>query len=302
MGKKTLKYILPILWILCCALLFRLGFVKKGLMEAADVQADSSFLEELGSKSLVSYKIQDTQDPASPYGNIAVNKLRTGDRDGMDLTVNADGSVTVDGLISRKSGLIVSSPDHMRLQPGEYYLYAEGLPEDYHYIRIVFGTRVNEEDKYKFVKLTQEAGQIYPITIEEPCYCVYGIFVRDGYQARNLTLRFMLNREETKDYQPCPMTRYDGSKDMLFYGIFSADKERFRSYSNREYGLLYNNVRFQYNKKYDWITIDFGDGTGIQFLPENDGKGIYGKINHLGYVLEAAGSFEKQGNQFILPF
>lgn len=80
-----------------------------------------------------------------------------------------------------------------------------------------------------------------------------------------------------------------------------ADKEDFLI--NGEEYLEYICRNIITKNSYVWLTIDFGDDTGIVFLSDNTGGADYGKIDENGLIRELYGSFiiSRQANYSYYP-
>lgn len=80
-----------------------------------------------------------------------------------------------------------------------------------------------------------------------------------------------------------------------------ADKEDFQENGKEYLEFICRNIISK--NSYAWLTIDFGDETGIVFLSDNTGGADYGKIDENGLIHELYGSFliSRQANYSYYP-
>lgn len=80
-----------------------------------------------------------------------------------------------------------------------------------------------------------------------------------------------------------------------------ADKEDFLINGEEYLEFICRNIISK--NSYAWLTIDFGDETGIVFLSDNTGGADYGKIDENGLIRELYGSFiiSRQANYSYYP-
>lgn len=80
-----------------------------------------------------------------------------------------------------------------------------------------------------------------------------------------------------------------------------ADKEDFLKNGEEYLEYICRNIIIK--NSYAWLTVDFGDETGIVFLSDNTGGADYGKIDKNGLIRELYGSFliSRQANYSYYP-
>ncbi len=80
-----------------------------------------------------------------------------------------------------------------------------------------------------------------------------------------------------------------------------ADKEDFLENGKEYLEFICRNIISK--NSYAWLTVDFGDETGIVFLSDNTGGADYGKIDENGLIRELYGSFiiSRQANYSYYP-
>lgn len=71
--------------------------------------------------------------------------------------------------------------------------------------------------------------------------------------------------------------------------LIKADKEDFRKNGEEYIETICRSIISK--NSYAWLTVDFGDSTGIVFLSDNTGGADYGKIDENGLISELYGSF-----------
>ena len=237
------------------------------------------------------------------HRNYAINAAEEIDTDGLHMGINSDGSVTFNGTYRGKKDLWLKlSTVSYRLPKGTYYFYDEGFTASHDLCKLRFGEGKSTENGLRIETLIRDEkpGRFTVATNDYLNYYI-GFRVKPGFTADNETVRFMIYRDwsygkkdipDTLEYEPCPVLHYTGDDEVTKYAEFHMEKEEFQALTKKERNRFFNSMRDQYSRIYDWCTLDFRDGTGIQYVNGDPDTGRYGSLDAAKQVVNQTAKVE----------
>ena len=229
--------------------------------------------------------------------NLFMNEVWEQSVQGVTIKPEADGSIVLAGSNNGDTLYWRCSSSVMTLDDGNYPLSDGGFSssETGAYLYISGLKKTGDETKETLLAILPEQGTF---SIDSSLFDEYwcGIHVPNEGPGKEITILPMILKEEApgdaeEAYIPCPVQHYMGSKKLFTVPIFYADKEEFLEIPEEDYRIFLNTVHYVYGLRYKspWVSIVFGDGTGITWENCDADHGIYGKTDGFGRIHEAYG-------------
>ena len=219
--------------------------------------------------------------------------------DGYAIRINDDGSIVFSGINNGNDRYITLSGYPFQLPIGKYRISDGGASSEnglYLYIE-GWDTRDGLMTKQILARLPGD-GRFETA----PVYSNYwfGIKIPAGFSSEELVVYPMIidvnddaGSDNNLSYLPCFARQavFGENSSFLSYLTFSVSKVTLSEISVKNLGLFLNNVRYSYLGRYDWVTLDFRDGTGIEFKgrggedPSGKFHAVYGFLDNYGRVI-----------------
>ncbi len=269
--------------------------------------------------------------------NYMLNDIRPGVWQGVNVSLSADGTMTLSGT-NMGGTLYLGCLSPRAVLPDGTYRLADGSGEaatsggltgsgrvDGCYLYLE-GWKTDEDGAPVEKKILAQLPENPVFTVDRSAYDQYWCVLRvpAGAAVENLSFRPGLiplvgeeqaaegTEEQAADasealteapYEGAALRYYDGDEKMEKFAIFNMKKSTFKKVPEKDYKVFCNNLRYIYNRRYHckWCTLVFMDGTGLMFEGCDPGKAVYGKVDALGRILEAQGSVEIINGYVSLP-
>ena len=256
--------------------------------------------------------------------NYILNDIPPGVRQGVQVSLDADGTMTLSGT-NTGGTMYLNCLSPRAVLPDGTYRITDGFEEDaasaglfgsayvdgcYMYLE---GWKLDEDGtpvEKKILALPENPVFTADHSAWDQYLCI--IRVPAGATVENLSFRpglIPLSEEEraeaqmTEPYEGAALRYYDGDEKMEKFAIFNMKKSTFKKVPEKDYKVFCNNLRYIYNRRYHckWCTLVFMDGTGLMFEGCDPDKAVYGKVDALGRILEAQGGVEILNGYVSLP-
>lgn len=231
--------------------------------------------------------------------NQIMNSLITTEYDqGFAITANKDGSITYTGTNQSENTVYISLTDgYWNLPSGSYVLSdsLNGVPMSTEDFRLYAQAR-----NYYVGGVTQYHGVANMANLDETFFTTdysqyndynVSIAISPGFSSDGITLYPMLTRyeDQTGVWHPCLRPYGYDETEMVSYDYYQMSKQEYLALSDEDRELLDRRIQYQaYNR---WSTIDFGDGTGVEYPNNEVSRAIYGELNAIGRIsLEYGGT------------
>jgi len=230
--------------------------------------------------------------------NLVINALQPGNVDQLSIAVNRDGSVTLNGQYYGDSSSYMMSPSSFMLSEGDYVIDAGDVLQDQEHCHFyIEGWKETEEGtKKEILAMTPQKTEFH---IERGQYdrFWYGINIVDGFSADNETLYPVIAEvKEAKQvidsYMPCAVRYYSGDEETSRFIIYYLSKSDLSIIPKRDWAVFVHNIVYRLSGQYDWCSVVFDDGTGIQYQSEASDGVIYGKSDPYGRIKQEYMRFE----------
>lgn len=278
--KKMRNLILPAALVLLlggCAPAEALGSGIGGLLLLED--RNPAYYEQLSPQKGLSFHIPEGLPAQGRSKNFILSGSRYMNHDGFTAVLNEDGSVTVSGVNNEKN-VFLQVAGGIRLEP-EAYAVSDG--------------GVSAEDGSYYLSVTRDNTAIAAlpgsrnIYLEEPCEVDVFIAVKAGIRLDGVTFypEISLKAEEDDLYDPCPDAVEGASGSGRMALLFRTDRNVLKGLSEDDRILFDNNLAYIYKGRYEWVSLRFKDGTGVQIVGCDPNQALYGKMDIYGRVYEA---------------
>lgn len=229
-----------------------------------------NYFNYLGSQNLVESVSADPRND-----NLAVfNPVNFDDGD-MFFNITADGIINVHGISRSEGKTIFISPTQFKLFDGEYDLYTDANSTA-PVVIYMWATSIDGKGEF----LATSNGNTH-FAIDNKKYSSY--FLAAYLPAmrecdEHFSVRITPSNFDKK-------TQQKGKHfDDLHYLTAKVSLNELKTISNSDLKVFYNALKFQYSK-YDWVSLIFNDGSGLQFV-KGDQFGTYGEVDDLGCIKE----------------
>lgn len=246
-----------------------------------------------------------------PARNYFLNAGRSGQYSGLDVAIQADGSIHLDGKNEGQGFSICLSPSTVFLGDGNYRLATDPsdavFEEGQLYIE---GWRTDGDVTGKKLLAVDEAGR-HDFTADSRVFTTYwyGLLIPEGFTADQVVIHPTLMRtdgpegedafsytageEEARLSESFAAVQYpDSEKGLASFALFHMDKDDFLAIGEADMRIFLNNLTWVYGKKYGcaWCSFLFPDGTGIEWDMEETGNCVCGEADALGRITKEYGS------------
>ncbi len=222
--------------------------------------------------------------------NFLVSTMESTEIDGITISANDDGTLLVNGSYNGHKPTYIY-PNTIDYLPTGDYILSDGNASTVGGLQVRFwgvNTRYGGITEYGNWNELPNSGSFFwnPEEYEIPRM---DIVIYPGFNAENLLVKPMLRKasDKTADYQIPVRILSDnkgvGEADLYFkYATVVLPKQTLKSLNSTDWQLFQKStIR---GTKYDWVTVDFEDGTGIEFDPNNPSQSKYGEIDNFGRV------------------
>ena len=237
-----------------------------------------AYYDELSPQKGLSFHIPEGMEVQGRSSNLILSADRYMNHEGFSTVLNEDGSVTVSGVNNEKK-VFLKIAGSVSLEAGEYVLSDGGI------------SSANGE---WFLAVTKDnkglAGlpDIDTFSLSEPCEVDVFVVVEAGVRLDEITFYPEISRkDEVNDiYDPCPDTVLGASGSGRMALLFRTDREKLKALSEDDRILFDNNLAYMYRGRYEWVSLLFEDGTGVQIIGCDPDQALYGKMDIYGRVYE----------------
>ncbi len=225
---------------------------------------------------------------------------KTYEKNGIAVSVNKNGSVTVQGV---NEGTLLEVPLNGKAQTfpeGMYYfnMFSESS-DDISDISVEWVETIASEDTSNETKnildFQDNSGEIECISGAN-YMCVLkipeGADISDGvtfYPVMSLEqTEYISSDSDESNIENCKISYLRAIypyEDQKYGKVFTIKKEDFLSLSDKEWSVFQNNIRYLYFPQYTYISILFEDGTGIQFNSKDPTATISGNMDSAGVII-----------------
>lgn len=277
---KRIRKILP--FVLAAAMLGGCGAVdtvSSGLGNFVLLEDRSpGYYEQLSPQKGYSFHVPEGLEASGRTKNLIFSGSRYMNHDGFTTELHEDGSVTVTGVNNEKRVSLMIAGDIL-LPAGQYVLTDGGVSqedESYYSAATIDNKGIATASKVKNFELT-EADEVSVF-----------IIVQQGVKLDGVTFYPEICRADEGDdvYDPYPdvvVGAVGGGTRAL---LFETDREALKNFTDDERILFDNNLAFMYKDRFEWVSISFGDGTGVQIVDCDPDGALYGKMDIYGRVWE----------------
>ena len=256
----------------------------------------SRFSEYLGSECITEIEIPE-KVVGSQISNLIINNVSDEvSENGYSITVNEDGSITFSGTNNSKERSIGIGLLSSNLPEGGYKIFDGGASSEDGLFLCLEGWDTNDGliNKQVLAKLPDDDS--FEISSEYTNYW-FGIRLKEGFSSEELTIYPMIlkaDQDDSIEYSPCYATKYayDDSTSFVSYISFPVSKVSLSDISAKDFNLFVRNIKYSYALDYEWVTLDFKDGTGIEFRYKDESgslediHAVYGMLDVYGRVLQ----------------
>lgn len=227
-----------------------------------------------------------------PNDNLLTNVMQNTDFGdiGFKILVHEDGTCTFTGKYTGKDPFYLYPMDIGHLKSGDYILSDGGASVDNGIQMRIFGVKETPNGESEHEERVQLPGDGEFSWDETNYYCAkLDVIIYPGFSAENLRFYPMLC-EESKGKIPyqnalrkvASLSDDQVENDYITYMEIRTTKESLNELKKKDWQILYNEAKYQ--KHVNWVTIDFGDGTGVQICDNDPNMMIYGEIDTVGRV------------------
>lgn len=251
----------------------------------------------------LTYNINRKQYKSENITNILHLQVYSDDDSTMSRHLNYNGSVTLKGESDRNT--YIRMTDNFTLDPGTYRIY-DGKVSDGENI-CMFVNGYDEDGNSTRVAQLPDDGTF---EVEEGGYSYYRlyVFVAAGYEIEQRTIFPMLCDADTEVssysapvFSTASLSAADTGNGQYYpFMVFNITKEELATIPYEDLQVFLRNLRYIYKKTYLSCTIDFGDGTGVQFRNCNPDKGVYGELDAWYRVPEEEAAVTDTGEYLTL--
>lgn len=242
------------------------------------------------SKSCVYYV---SKDALNEYNdNLLTNGMQTKNyiENGFEILVHEDGSFTFSGTYTGKDLCFIYPMEIGYLKSGDYIISDGGASIENGIQMRIFGVKKLPDGSTEYgdcIELPSEG--LFHWDSNKYDKAVSDVVIYPGFSAEKLRFYPML-RDSSKGkilYQNAirklsSLSNDQNRNDYEVYLKIKLDKQAVDKLDGDDWHILYNEAKYQ--KQVDWISIDFGDGTGIQICDDVPNNMIYGVIDTIGRV------------------
>ncbi len=279
---KGMGKVLPV--VLAAALLAGCGAadtVREGLGSLVLLEGrNPDYYELLSPQKGLSFHVPEGFEVSGRTKNLILSGERYMNRDGFTADLHEDGSITVSG-VNREKKLYLMAAGGVALPAGRYAVSDGGVSaEDGSFYLQVVGEEA---------PLASLPGSRYFMLAEPQNVSVF-IAVEAGTELKGVTFypEICLAEEEDDVYDPCPDAVIGASGSDSRALLFETDREALKNFSDDDRILFDNNLYYMYRGRFEWVSLSFGDGTGVQIVGCDPDEAVYGKMDIYGRVYEAS--------------
>lgn len=277
-----------------CLLLLSVGSVLTGIpwsyFDSWVSLSDTKYFQYLAPKNIKERAVETAALDKGKIKNLITNNIYPANLDGLQITINRDGSITFDGVYSGKDRWLSFAPAEYPLEDGYYYFSDGGFSSRNPKCKVVFGGRKKEEERFHVDSLVNDLSSDYFYADGNTYFCYwYGLHLLNGYTADSETLHpllYKIDRDQEKpDYSPCTISYYHTEDKLGEFALFYMPKEEFLKMPASQIKIFENNLKSVYLKKYKWCSIVFDDHTGLRFDAwKKSPEYSYGEMDALGQI------------------
>lgn len=272
MGEKTKSKIIYLLIIPLIISVVSGNFDRVVLLE----KRNPNYFNFLGSQKLIESVSADPRND-----NLAVFNPASYDDGELFFNTTADGIINIHGISRSEDKTFFISPTQFKLFNGEYDLYTDANPID-PVVLYMWATSIDGKGEF----LATSNGNTH-FAIDNKKYSSYFLAVYLPAMREcdeQFSVRITPSNFDKKTRQN------DKHFDDLHYLTVEISLNELNTISKSDLYIFYNALKFQY-AKYNWVSLIFSDGSGMQFVKGNS-YGIYGEVDDLGCIKDQA--LEKQ--------
>ncbi len=238
------------------------------------------YFEQLAPQKGFSFHIPEGLETSGRTKNLIFSSEHYMSHDGFTSVLNEDGSVTVSGVNEEKKVFLLVAGG-VRLEAARYAVSDGGVSSE----DGGFHLQVVGEKK----ALASLPGAKY-FTLAEPQTVNVYIAVNAGTELHEVTfypeISFIADEDDVYDPWPDAVLGASGSGSRAL--LFKTDREALKAFSDDDRILFDNNLFYMYRDRFEWVSLSFGDGTGVQVVGCDPDRAVYGKMDIYGRVYEAS--------------
>ena len=234
---------------------------------------------------------------SSQISNLVINGVSDEvSENGYSITVNEDGSITFSGTNNGKDHSIRLGLIPFNLPEGEYKIFDGGVSSEDGLFLYLEGLDTSDGLMNRQVLAKLPDDDSFEASSEYTNYW-FGIRLKEGFSSEELTIYPMISKDDhtgTVEYAPCYASKYAYNENTPFitYLSFPISKVLLSEITAKDFNLFVRNIKYSYATDYEWVTLDFKDGTGIEFTYKDESgslkdiHAVYGTLDVYGRVLE----------------
>ncbi|MCH3987873.1 MAG: hypothetical protein LKE75_01250 [Lachnospiraceae bacterium] len=235
--------------------------------------------------------IDDDPDDHNYFMTTVIPKTYT--NNGIKITVNKNGSISVQGLNTGNT-LRISLNENAQIFPaGRYYFSSGGNSIDNVPFTIEWSKSDTENNYSVCAAITGQNGYIecdgkskYKciLVIPENCDISNGLTLFP--EMWRLSETEIINEQDLPNNDNIPYLRsINPSEKQPFGKVFQIKRQDFYSLSDIDKWVFKRNLKYIYFPKYQYVSILFEDGTGIQFSDSNFNNARAGTMDSAGILV-----------------
>ncbi len=241
-----------------------------------------AYYEQLSPQTGLSFPVPEHLSVNGRTKNLILSGEHYVNHDGFSAEFHEDGSVTVSGM-NEENKIYLMIYGHVPLPAGSYTLFDGG---------------VSAEDGSYYLQAVAPEGPVATLPganhfflSEDQTVGVY-IAVEAGVRLDGVTFypEICFRGEENDVYDPCPGAVIGASGTGRRALLFQADREALKNLSEDDRILFDNNLSHMYKGRFDWVSLLFEDGTGVQIIDCDPDQAVYGKMDIFGRVYRTSGT------------
>lgn len=243
--------------------------------------------------------------------NLVNNTLSTGKYDeGFSITVHEDGSFTYSGANNAGYDFYLTiNSGHFFNKSGDFIVSdtkALGDPEiSQNGIYVYLQNRIYDiggDTEYPVTYDLRSGTQRFTIATDDSSEYYLSVCIASGFTSDGITFYPMITStdQESSTFQPCTITDYSAiTSPTVSVDYYPFSRGEFLQLTDPDLEKFYRSLDYQSSAS--WATIDFQDGTGLNYSREGKKfdvtKPVYGVLDNAGRVANPIGGIQDIPNE-----